>query len=309
MSGLRRLSLCLFVILNGNFVYSQPAFETVEKSVAMEMVSNFAENRERFGKFACRGDVLTELVNANDKIRSTSVKFVIFEAASERVSRKAHRIDSLDGGKEPGWMEFFVKKGKVRIVTGKVEMDEEYSKQFAARDWLPKDPWSWPIISCAGLDLNMEDPLLWMRIFREDKIIAVQENGILTRAEFDVGPQARVQVYFDQRKGNMPTFCRYIIPLDKEEEFSKKSKLLTNQVETEWTKHFDGWVPVRVRNYREGLDAKGKVRSTESWDFSIDWNTRLLRDKAFSDPVFEVGKLSVVDLWDSFSKGTLPTPD
>jgi len=309
MNALPRISLCILFILHGNCVFAQAAFETVEKSVAMELVSIFAENRERFGNFACRGDVLTELVNANDRIRSTSVQFVIFERASERLSRKANRVDCLDGITEPGWMEFFVKKGKVKVVTGKVEMDEEYSKQFSERDWLPKDPWSWPIISCAALELNLEDPLLWMRIFREEKLIAVQENGIFTRAEWDVGPQARVQVYFDQRKGNMPTFCRYIIPVDKEEEFSRKSKLLTNQVETEWAKHSDGWVPVRVRNYREGLDAKGRVRSTESWDFSIDWNTRLLREKVLPDVVFEVGKLSVVDLCDSFSKGTLPTPD
>ncbi len=76
---------------------------------------------------------------------------------------------------------------------------------------------------------------------REDKLLWVEDNGKLIRAEWDVGPRGRIQAYFDPGKGDMPVYCRIIIPINKEEKFGKKTRLAFNEIETEWAQHLDGW--------------------------------------------------------------------
>ena len=284
-------------------------FQRTSESVGLDMVANFVENREKFSNFACKGVALNEFVNAKDDISSRNIDFIVFENSGKRLARSTFKIFDMTNGEETGWLDVFSSKGKQSLVVGKVEMEDDYSKAMLQRDWLPKDPWSWSIISGAGIEENMEDALLWMTIFQEKKLLAVEEDGVITRAEWDVGPLARVQVHFDRRKGNMPIFCRYVVPVDKEKHFSSKSKILFNEVETDWAPHLKGWVPIKVKNYREGLDAKNKVTSSETWQFTIDWNSRLLVDGVVDEKVFEKGKLKIVQLSESFSKGTKPSND
>lgn len=288
---------------------AQPHFQSTSMDVGVEMVAHFVENREKFDNFACKGVVLNEFVNSRDDISSRSIDFVVFENSGKRLARSAFKRLDLSSGEATGWLDVFSTKGRQRIVVDKVELEEDYSKAMIRRDWLPKDPWSWAIISGAGFEQHMEDSLLWMTIFQEEKLLAVEEDGVITRAEWNVGPQARIQAHFDRRKGNMPTYCRYIVPVDKEKHFSSKSKLLFNEIETEWAPHSKGWVPVRIKNHREGLDAGRRVTSSETWLFSIHWNTRLVLDGVVDEKVFEKGKLKTVQLSESFTKGTKPSHD
>ncbi len=66
---------------------------------------------------------------------------------------------------------------------------------------------------------------------------------------------------------------------------------------------------MKVRNYRESLDEKGKVSGSETWNFSLDWNSKLMKDGVVIDDAFEIGKLEGSQILDSFSKGTSPKRD
>ena len=293
-------------------VTSAQQFEEVSKSVGLEMITSFAENREKFSSFACRGTVTVEKVTSFDEVFPTCTHFAVLENHAKRSARSIYSIQDLYGDLQPPtFQDVFRIKGKQTLIRpgGRFYPDEEYSEHMIKLHWLPKDPWSWSFIGCASLVTQLEDALLWMQVFREDKLLWVEDNGKLIRAEWDVGPRGRIQAYFDPGKGDMPVYCRIIIPINKEEKFGKKTRLAFNEIETEWTKHLDGWVPVKVRNYRESLDEKGKVSGSETWNFSLDWNSKLMKDGVVIDDVFEIGKLEGSQILDSFSKGTSPKRD
>lgn len=307
----------LFLIIIGFYanILCAQQFTTVSNSAGMELIGTFAENREMFSSFACMGSVTVLSVTSTDEIYTRATKFAVLESQKERSSRSIYEIHDFSNLAQASQVaDIFTIKGK-RILGGSLahqrfnDDDYDYVQDIVRMNWLPSDPWSWSYISCASLNQHREDALLWMESFREERLLWVEENGRLIRAEWDIGPEARIQTYFDSNQGSMPIYCRYIIPLNRQERFSKKSRLLLNQIETRWAEHMDGWVPVKVRNYRESLDPKGKIRSTETWDFSVDWNTKLIKEGVLDNSVFEVGKLSPSQIYDSFSKGTSPRID
>ncbi|MFN7842493.1 MAG: hypothetical protein ACK5YR_23165 [Pirellula sp.] len=300
------------IALCASFATAQE-FSSVSDTVGIEMIETFAENRERFSSFACRGEVTVELTTKADEIHPRFIKFAMFEDQAKRSSRTTYEIrDAVNLGSD--MEDVFTIKG--RRILGTFILDgvlvnpgdagDEYIKNVVKRNWLPTDPWSWSFIPCASLDQNNEDALLWMQVFREEKLLWVQDNGKLIRAEWDVGELSRIQAYFDPAKGNMPVYCRYIVPIDKEVKFGKKSRLLFNEIETEWAKHLEGWVPTKVRNYRESLSERGKIVGSETWNFDLDWDSKLTKDGVVEGRVFEMGKLNMFQLHESFSKGTTP---
>jgi hypothetical protein len=283
-------------------------FESVSRTVGLEMVEAFAENREKFSSFACKGEVVQELVNRFDEVSTSHIEFSVLENEAKRTSRSMFKTSDLTSGTILAFRDILSVKGK-RVLFSDPNASQDLLQQMLRMDWVPKDPWSWSFLAGAAFPGNREDALLWMDVFRENKLLWVHDNGKLVRAEWDIGPEARIQVYFDPAKGKIPIYCRYIIPINKEEEFGRRSRLLYNEIETEWAEHLRGWVPVRVRNYREALNEKGKVSSSETWSFSIDWNTKLMKDEVLTDSVFELGKVSSHDIFVSFSKGTSPIKD
>lgn len=303
-----RLSIVVFAALSSNDLFAQPQFQSASKSEVNEILADFVENRERFKVFGCNGIVVCDEMDLNDDLSAQTVEFCIFEDSQKKLLRYDWRKSIVaNPDKVVGWLSVFQRKGVRKAVIDRKEQSDSFSKHMISAFWQPKEPWAWPMLDLESLGQNLEDPLLWARIFRDDKLLTVQDNGTVIRAEWDVGPEARVQVYFDNRVGNMPVYCRYIVPIDKNESFSKKSRLLMNETETKWAKHLEGWVPVKIKNYRENLDRQNKVRSIESWQFTIDWNTSLVKEGTVDESIFEIGKLRAREANSTFSKGTSPT--
>ena len=99
-------------------VASAQQFEEVSKSVGLEMITSFAENREKFSSFACKGAVTVELVTSSDEVIPTYTQFVVLENHAKRSARSMYRIQDLsEGFQASGWQEIFTIKGK-RILGG-----------------------------------------------------------------------------------------------------------------------------------------------------------------------------------------------
>lgn len=301
----------LLIVFQSYFSFSgwaaaQTVFQAVDEVDAREVLTDFVENRERFRSFGCAGTVDCSRVSGQQNNSLKKTFFCNFEDAKRKKSRSDWSTISFQETDERinGWATIFKESGKSHVFSRRREVKDEFVDVMLREDWQPTDPWSWAIIDISSLGDRKDDALLWTQIFQEEKLLWAEDNGAILRAEWSVGPFCRVQCYFDKKFGNLPTYCRYIWPIDLDAKFGKKSKVFLNEIETSWARHEDGWVPVKVRNYREDLDRAGKVRGTEEWNFQIDWKSPQVKDGAVDPSVFIEGKMLSQTLFDTFSEGT-----
>jgi hypothetical protein len=240
----------------GNCMF-QENFYDIDQNDVDEVVLDFATNREKFKAFGCRMlvDKESSAVDPHyaDDDSHSEYRFCVFEDGKSKNYRADwQRLNLFDSLPHPSsWGTLYKPSGKRKMFLRGLELNGNQLSSISELFFLPPDPWCATITDQMSIEKNREEPLHWMFLFDRKKLLWAQESSRFLRAEWNVGIESRMQVYFDRQKENLPVYCRYSIPANKDEKFGKKAKRYINEIETKWQKIGDGWVPTKVTNNRE----------------------------------------------------------
>lgn len=306
-----RVAIVVGLFFFQGVVHAQPdrskrkeiGFEDVDKQEAQNAILDFAANREKFQMFGCRGKIESfkqPLSNLGVDESEDEYRFCVFEDNR----KKLYRADweSVVNSKYKGLRSLFRNKSDQRVFFDGREFNKSSDiEMLLMRGWNPGDCWAFSFTSYAGFRLKEAETLYWMKMFDPQKLLWAQENSTQLRGEWDIGPNSRVQVYFDKELDNIPIFCRYINrPSSTDVKFSNKAKTYVNEIETTWRKHGNGLVPVSIRNYYENINSSGKPQSMSCIQIRLDWETNLIDGEILDERVFQPNKLSYETLTNSF---------
>ncbi len=293
MINWNRLSLVVFYLVSfGNVALGQvdaqdDLYVVCEPAEVNEIVMAFGENREKFQTYICIGQLKMETIPFHIRASkgSSKAEFSIIDDHEKRRLRRDWRetlLMSEESAFEP-WISDIQIPGKKSRSIGHQDISHVYIEGTENEVWTPGDIWTMTISDWSSVIENHCHALRWMDILDSRKLLASQKYGSITRGEWSYGSVgARIQVYFDHEYGNMPVFCRVIIPPKDSPPFTRNTRLLLNEIESKWEKHQGGWVPVRVINQRDNFEKNGDPVVTFRWQFKFNWSSTLkVRDEMF----------------------------
>jgi hypothetical protein len=304
----RRIVLVLLAVGCCHTGFGQDSFTETSIEAVQNALLEYANNREKFKAFGCLGLIESDRNAFDARVREglVDIRFCIFEDFASRSVRKDWKSSDLlnDENKSLGWRTHYVgkEKGDNHYLLGDQEFDLDTKKLFLEEFWHPRDPWTLSIVDKFSMQYdNRGDSMYWMQLFDAKEFLWAEEKDDFIRAEFSMESFSRVQVYFSKSFGSMPVYCRYFSPVDIEKKFSKRSKAYMNEIETTWEERREGWVPIKVRNYRENYSGNGSLRSSECWSIKLTWDTSFQDDEDHIDPnVFVKKKITSEELMKSF---------
>jgi len=310
------LAAVFFFLVVSTPIFGQTTFRTSSNDLALEKILDFAANREKFSRFACRMEASSQLFSNTVEGDKNIEWFVIEEKGGKLRRTDTHRSqlgtsiggdfasDSLFGTAiSNGDKQFFA-------LSQPGGTAEEYKAKIVKFHFAP-DPWMLALselnsVSTGHAALEGE----WINFQDESGLLWTEENDNMIRAEWNRKipgvAMCHIQVYFSKRDGGMPVLVRYLIPLsgDEKKRFVAKGRIFVSENEIRWMKLKHGFVPAKMHfNRVDYYESKIGVKFTQSQDVDFQWQSTFWDQdsESIKEEVFDFKKTDVARLLKAFS--------
>ncbi|XZE21455.1 hypothetical protein SH449x_001357 [Pirellulaceae bacterium SH449] len=288
----------------------QGAFQGTSKDEAMECVTDFVANREKYPSFLCAFELDKTYASGTSQNESRTRLILSEDSESKRTRMEIEREgfavgDDFDMPIAEPLLSIFDDRGKRRFFLQGAE--QRFGGGLPSGTVIP-NPWMVPICGLASLESGtMGLDGCWINILDETKLLWAESDGTHVRGEWSFGSgvgECYIQVYFSSKFNNLPVFVRYIRPKDKDKPFEKVGITFVSENEITWKPYRDGFVPVEVKMYRESYwSSKPGIKSTNNHVYRFSWKTPFVNKDGEIDPdVFVPGKIDFEKLQSSFEK-------
>jgi hypothetical protein len=297
--------LCEVGLIHSSLL-GQGVFQGTSKDEAMECVTDFVANREKYPSFLCAFELDKTYASGTSQNESRTRVILGEDSKSKRMRMEIEREgfavgDDFDMPIAEPLLSIFDDKGTKRFFFQGVE--QRLGAGLPTGTVIP-NPWMVSICESASLESGkMGLDGCWINILDEAKLLWAESDGTFVRGEWSVG-ECYIQVYFSSKCGNLPVFVRYIRPKNKDKPFEKVGITFVSENEITWTPYRDGFVPVEVKMYRESYwSSKPGIKSTTNQFYRFSWKTSFVNEDGEIDPdIFVPGKIDFEKLQSSFEK-------